>query len=744
MDSKTKKDAVNESEIEDKFADKQDAKPWHDMIEESKKAFLSWNTKCDNIEKQYANLEKLANTSSDREMQMFWANMEVMKPSIYSNAPIPVVTSRFKNRKPLNTHAAEVAERSLIATFEMDDIDESMKAVRDDLALCGRGQPWVRVKDYSGTDGVCIEHVDRNDFLHSVARKWKEVSWCARRTFETPDDLVARFPKKAKIVKQAAYEARGLGSDDDNKQGDEKAEIWEIWHKDKNVVCWIADGIEEVLEIRRPNLKLAGFFPCPRPAYSTLQPRTLTPVPDFMFVKDQLEEVNELTARISTLSEALKLKGFYAAGSEDVADAIETAMASTSNNALLIPVPSTAALGGAGMDKAIVWMPVDKVATVITQLVGLRKQLIEDVYQITGISDIMRGSTNASETLGAQQLKSQYGSVRIRDKQSEMIRISRDVSRIAGEILCENFSTDELATLSQYDEVPRQAEVDAQIEQIASQMEQAAANPQLMRQAEENPEEAKKLMAQAQQKLEQLEKQITFEDVADFLRNEKLRPFILDIETDSTIQPDENAAKKSVTEFMSALAPALQQLAPMISAEPATAQFAGDVLKFAVSPFRAGRQLDSTIDELIEGMKKKSGEQKPNPAELAAKADQEAKQAEMQLEQQKAKSDSQIKQLELQIKQAEGTAKIQLEQQKLKLEQDRLLMDRQAMFYEANSQRQQNDGGAAQNQALISRMEQSDARITEVLSIVNENQSAIASALATIGQGLQANTNGVV
>ena len=60
----------------------------------------------------------------------------------------------------------------------------------------------------------------------------------------------------------------------------------------------------------------------------------------------------------------------------------------------------------------------------------LRKQIIEDIYQIMGMSDIMRGATDPNETLGAQQLKTQYGSTRIRDKQQEMVRLARDLVEI--------------------------------------------------------------------------------------------------------------------------------------------------------------------------------------------------------------------------------------------------------------------------------------------------------------------------
>ena len=51
--------------------------------------------------------------------------------------------------------------------------------------------------------------------------------------------------------------------------------------------------------------------------------------------------INELTARISSLSESLKLKGFYPGGASDVVDAIETVLKDRSNTATLVPMPGT-------------------------------------------------------------------------------------------------------------------------------------------------------------------------------------------------------------------------------------------------------------------------------------------------------------------------------------------------------------------------------------------------------------------
>jgi len=639
----------------DPFADMRSAKPWLEAIKDAEKVFEDYHTKCDNIDKFYADLKKFGD-GAEREMQIFWANMEVLKPSIYARPPVPVVGTRFKDRKPINRHASEIIERCLCTSFEIEDIHETMKQVRDDLAASARGVLWVRYEtDDQGGERVCYDHVDRRDFVHDPARKWKEVGWVNRKSYLTREQMRLRFEEASgDLYTKATYTERK----EDDQTGEKKACVNETWSKTKNAVVWTTEGCDEVLDIQAPFLRLEGFYPCPRPVYGTFQRRTLRPVPDFLFYKDQVEEINELTARISALSEALKLKGFYSAGSEDVSTAIETAMKQNDNNAILIPVPNVAQFGGGSFKDSIIWMPVDQVAAVISQLVALRKQLIDDAYQISGLSDIMRGSSNPNETLGAQQLKSQYGNVRIRDRQEEMVRIARDAARIAGEIIAENFQPATLEMMSQYDGVPKQAAIQQQVMQIQSQVRSAMQDPQAMQMAQENPEQAQQMLQQAQQQVQKLQNEVTFEAVVQFIRDERMRPFALEIETDSTIQPDEDAAKQRTTEFLGALSQALSQLAPMVAAQPQSAEFASEVLKFAVAPFRAGRALEAAIDTFADQVKQTAQQPKEDPRAAQAKAEAEARQAELELKRQ-----------EMQMKQSEQVASmgIELEQSRADL-----------------------------------------------------------------------------
>jgi hypothetical protein len=684
------------------------SKAWLNLLEESEKAYEDWNTRCDNIDKQYANLMRLADMHRDKEFQMFWANCEVIKPSIYAKPPQPVVAPKFKDRRPVYQAASEVAERCAVVSFDLAGIDELMKLIRDDLALADRGVAWCRYESgkaggFYGHEKVCVDFKDRRDFLHSIARNWREVTWVAAASYLTRGDARKRFKRHSGDAYQDAEyrvnkEAKTIGGADNR----ERAKFWEIWDKASGRVIWVSPGCDIILDEADPHLELREFFPCPKPAYGTVQRGSLVPVPDVLQYRDQLEELNLLTGRIHALSDALEAKGFYPAGGSELADAVQAAIAHNTPGRMLVPISNWAAFGGS--KEVIIWLPIDMIAQTIVALVTLRKQVIEDIYQIMGISDIMRGATDPSETLGAQQLKTQNGSTRIRDKQQELVRLARDLVEISIEIICQAFDPVTIIEMSQT-QLPTQDMQQKEVQQLvqqaqqlhqqmqqAQQMQQQAqqqqaqlpppgaapgAPPSTPPEPEEDPQaqQVAQMQTQLQDLIGQIEKvkaKPTIEQVLKFLGDNRARSFTLDIETDSTILADENAEKKARTEFVGVLGTLLPQLSQMIQAEPKTAEFCGELLKFATAPFRAGRSLDGAIDELIEQMKAK-GEQPAGDDPLTAqgKIALQVEKMKQQTAKQKNEQDAKLKEQELLQKDKHKTWELnnQKEIERMKLRQ---------------------------------------------------------------------------
>lgn len=637
---------------------------WLSMLREAERVYSDYQRKADNIDDLYANLNKLSQNVRDREFQLFWANIQVMGPSIYSRPPQPVVVPRFKDRRPLYRQASELLERCVTVAFETADIDGLMLLLRDDLTISGRGVGRVRyvARQIGNTvdERLEFDHIDRKDYLHQPARKWAEVEWVAYGSWMSRDEMRARFGD----ISGDAYldvELENRKQDGDEDRGvTSKGRVWEIWHKGMNLCVWVADGCEVTLDEAEPHLKLDGFFPSPRPVYATVQRRTLIPVPDVVYYRDQLDEVNELTGRIHALSESIQVRGFYPAGATEIGDAVESALKSVDQRQILVPISNWAAFGQGG--DPIVWLPIEQIAQTVSQLVELRKAVIDDVYQIMGLSDIMRGSTVASETLGAQELKSQYGSIRIRDKQAELVRMARDLVRISAEIMAENFQPDTLMAMSQ---IELQTDADVQkkaqgiqqqaAQQLQQQVQQALSNPEAQQAAQQDPQAAQQMMAQAQAQMQEqvqgqiaeLQKEPTVEKIVQFLRDQRIRPFVLDIETDSTIAPDENAAKQRATEYITAVGGFMGQALPLLQADPSAAGVVADTLRYVASQFRAGRQMEASIEEFADQMKARASQpQQPSPEQQAAEAKAKQDAARAQAEDQRAQRDEQRKDAE--------------------------------------------------------------------------------------------------
>lgn len=679
----------------EEIKDPNKAQEWLDLIEDAERYFRDYLDSCDNIDRLYSDLATYRSGQNDRDFALFWSNIQVMGPSIYARPPQPVVTPKFKDRRPVYRTSSELLERVATVAFDMADINEVMLQCRDDLTICGRGVAWVRDDD----DGkVCIEHLDRRDFLHEPARKWQDVSWVARRGWLSYDEMEERFGEE--VAAEVSYQTRDNGNKFGPQDCSKKCGVWEIWHKGQDKVVWVTPGVEDVLEIDKPHLKIEGFFPCPQPAYATLQRRTLIPIADVIYYKGQLEQINLATARIHALSNALQMKGLYPGGGE-IGEAIEAAMAAEDDGRVLIPVSSMAAFGQGG--DPVVWLPIDMVASTLTALVEFRRQIIDDVYQIIGLSDIMRGATEASETATAQQIKQQNGSYRVRDKQNELVRLSRDLVRITCEIIAENYSRKELEEMAQMD-LPSKADIDKQLREVKGQLQAlnaeidgAASDPQVQAMKQQNPDAFQQAIEQAQAQLQQLQQQaqdlestVTMDAVIDFLRDQKLRPFVLDIETDSTIYPDEMQEKASRAEFLQVVMGTMPAVAQLAALGPQALALAGGVLKFALAPYRVGRELDGLVDDFVDSapqiaqqmQQAQGGGEDQEAMKQLAQAETEKARAQMA----KVEADTALKQAEMQQKQMameaefqEKAAKMQLEMQKLEQKNAEISLSAQEM-----------------------------------------------------------------
>jgi hypothetical protein len=673
-----------------------------DALADAEKAFRDYNEICRRIDSIYSARSTLTTTAqdlglTDQEYDTFWASMEVLKPAIYAKPPKVVAKPRYSDASPIEKVVAELIERVVNSEFERGNVDLHLKEVRDDLALLNRGVLRVTLEGQK----ICVDHVDRLEYRHEPVRYWHELGWEAFGAWLTEAEMKDRFPGDA--YRRATFISRKSRDDDGNSDCSLKALVWEVWSKTDNKVYWVTEGVDTILDEDDPYLTLNDFFPGPRPAFGTLRRRTLIPVPDYVRYERHLDQINFLTSRIYALLERVRVVGLFSGGG-DVGTALQTAI-SEATDAMFIPVPAGMLQSGAG--DLVQWVPIDLIATTIQGLIEARNQLFADFDRLSGISDIMRGETEAEETLGAQRLKSQYGSIRVRDKVDEIVRLARDTARIAVEIVCQNFTQKTLLDISQMD-IPTRRDVEKDIDALrkAAHEEMKGLEKQAMEAAQKaqqsgqqvDPAQAEQAFKQAQQQLaekyapqlQRLQSTVVIEDVMKVIKDKKERALIIDIETDSTVLIDEMAEKQMRNELLQVFSGSMQQLMPLFSLGDVGVKLATGMLEFTLQPYVQGnRQIQQLLDDMVEQapeitakMASQSGaNQDDGLAEankmLAEAEGVKAKAAMASVEAKAAldKAETQRKLQQMQIDTMEKQAKWQQENEKLQLQLAKLQSD---------------------------------------------------------------------
>lgn len=652
------------------------AMKWLSEIEAAQRDMQPYRTRCNKIRRFYR--YDSSRTAKRRRFQLFWSNIETMKPAVYAQTPKAVVDTRFRTGNPVARIASQLLERTIQFQFDANDFDRFLKQIRDDYLLYARGVPRLRYEavfeeadvedglaeapqeqraeaeeagptEVLAFENVRLDYVQREDFIHPKGRTWEELPWLAYRAYLTGKQFKERFPDYPGAVPLNSSESRETNDGQPSDSETRKAEIFEIWDKVNQRVLWVAKGCAEVLEEGAPYLKLNGFYPSPRPAYGTLTNDSLEPIPDFIFYQDQTEEIDDLTNRIAALTDALKLIGFYPAGPQgEGAPEIERAMTPGVENKM-IAVKSWAAFTDKAQGGApIVWLPVDQVAKIIVECINLRKQLKDDVREITGISDLMRGDTDPNETAHAQNLKAQYGSSRMGDRKKELARVARDIVSMAGEIIAEQFQLSTMMEVSET-QLPTRQDVAMQQQQAALEFQKAQSQWQQAAQTAQQQGQQPPPQPQPPQVLNNLGP--TQEDVQELLRNGVLRRFRLDIETDSTVSADETQEKQDRTEFLQAVSQFMTVWGPMVQQQPDLAPMACQFLLFGVRAFPVARELQNVIEETTDKLMAMAGQPKqppqPSPDEQIK---METAKIKGQAEIQKANTEAQTSQFEAQAK----------------------------------------------------------------------------------------------
>lgn len=490
---------------------------------------------------------------------ILWANTETLKGALFARMAKPDVQRRFPDPNPAARQVAILLERTLSYDLDTYDASRPLKSALEDYLLPGRGVVWVvyepiiikekikiEVKDddidiveeeeveHVGDQRCRFEYVHWQDYRESPSRRPEDATWRARRHLFTRDELIGRGFAHAYEVPLT-----WMPDTDSNEQLDEiynRAEVWEIWDKVQRKRLFVSSGFKDLLAEDDDPYQLEDFFPTPVPLIAVRTNNTSIPVPEFTLYQDQADELDRVTSRITHLIEGLKRRGVYDSSVPELAN-----LATAGDNDFVPSENFSSLAQKGGLSVVFQTEDISQISTVLQGLYTQRAQVLQIIYEVTGISDIIRGGgTKASESATAQQLKAQYGSMRLRLRQDVIQKYIRDLFRIKAELIAENYE------------------------------------PEI---------------------LERITGMEVTDEMLQIMRNDKTRHYQIDVETDSTVFADEEEMKRTRVEFANVMGGYLVQAIEATRAAPELTPIAFEILKFVAGAWKIGRNFEDVIDE---------------------------------------------------------------------------------------------------------------------------------------------------
>lgn len=606
-----------------------------------------WWKRAEDSEKQYGQYCSGNEQKYSAVYNILYSNTEVLLPSLYSATAKPDVRARFKDAKlkPI----PEVIERFLaLLTDSAAPGEESFdEAVKDSvLSSLTAATGCLRLRHYENLPfPLQVESVPYKNIIWSNAKKWSRVSWVAFKHELTREEFQSQLglPDEEMTLN---YKSVSNSQDKDSTD----CVLYELWHKPSQTVWFLSEDWRDVYIRDVPDpLKLTGFFPTPGLLMLTLKPGNLEPVPLYWYYRNQAEELDRISVRLNKVLSAIKVRGAY---NSMLSNDMEKILADTEMENGLVPAGESLALTqGGGFDKQIWMLPLDKLIQVAESLYRAREAAKQVIYELTGISDIIRGSNVASETATATTTKDKWGTLRLRKMQTVVADYVRDMFRLAVDA---GTSVVPAETWKRLVQLPIPT---AEEQAIARQTLEFKAQQAQMLQAQmpppapgqpppQPPQPDPALVAQAQGP--------SMEEILQQMASDVNRTYTINIQTSSTVDLDTAQDKGEVSEFMNAvgqMAPVFQQLMPL---GPSGLEAVKSLLAAVCKRYKFG----IPIVDIIESIQPPPPPQPPPPDPRIA-ADVEMTKMEMQGKQQEQQVKLQLAQIALQ----EAQAEFQLRQQ---------------------------------------------------------------------------------
>ena len=551
------------------------------------------------------------NSGNQFRLNLFHANVETQMAMLYGRVPKTDVCRRHADpNDDVARVGAEILQRMLNNQVQAPGSADPdiLRCCLQDRLLPGLGLARVRydfekvtsqeiisVRNEDGSVGTetidvdqlvdefaPIEYVHWRDVRWGYARTWAQVPWVSFDSYLDKKEFTKRFGEE--WAERVSFNIKMVGTKEDNTAQDEskadpwmKAKVTEIWCRKTKKVYWYCDECNEnLLDIKDDPLGLRGFYPCPEPMAANCTTSLYIPTADFRIAQDLYNYIDTLQTRISVITQAVKVVGLYDSSNAEIKRMFEEG---TDND--LIPVSNWAMFAEKqGLKGQIDWLPLKDIVEALAKLQELRNEAIELLYQVTGMSDILRGYSEQYSGVGQEQLKAKFASVRMQRTEEEFAKFASELMRLRAEVIARHFEVETIYAQSG-------------AKYLMEDFELIEAGLQLLKSREEN------WMWQ------------------------------IEIKSENMAMLDYAQIKAERTEFLSAMGTFLNSAESVGASSPDMIPFLLEMMRWGLAGFKGSQQIEGVLDKAIraavEKLKQPQQEQ-PNPKvqEIQAKAQAEA------------------------------------------------------------------------------------------------------------------------
>lgn len=451
---------------ESKYDLKAEQERWSREFAAAKKWLQPWKDQAKKIEAIIRDEREVAANEESR-WNLFAANRETKAAMLYGRPPRVSVERRFSDAQDdVGRVASEMMTRLLNTDIERtsdgctsalgyalsDRLDSGWSCIRSrylvewedtaevpaklDPATGQELAPLVPAGKRKVFEDVETDYVHWQDQLWQPCRTFHEMMWWSQLTQMSKEDVAERWGEEVANAVPYTGKPPVMSESYDGTAGGEfkRCDVYEIWDKARKVVCWYVEGYG-VLECQSDPYGLEGFYPFPRPMVANATTSKYLPRPDYVIAQDLYGELNVVTTRIKKLMQnGVRVTGAYSSAHKELGDILGEGA-----DGQLHPVQNWD-MSGSGIQNAIWIFPTAEIVACILQLRDYRRELIDAIAQVTGMSDIMRGeATQAGATATEQRVKTRMGSVRMQALQDDFARFASEHQQIRAQLVAKFF-----------------------------------------------------------------------------------------------------------------------------------------------------------------------------------------------------------------------------------------------------------------------------------------------------------------